>query len=313
MAVLSGLFLIRVIGQVLVTYAGVSWLPERAHWQSGLLPYPVLLASQIVILAVMARISRDAWRGRGWFVVPRPAVGRFVRIASVVYFAAMVVRYAVTMALHPDWFPFEHSIPTVFHCILATYLFLYSGFLGGEDGHGRGRRILWSIDMQPIPTRSLRGRLACYLPCTDGTGRTVGSWRRLPVAVACSVGYLILSWALFVPLSYDDGGKYKIDEERVDPYIYRIPDLSDDFFHALRSLVTAPFLNHDSLQLIYVTLLVMLFGVIFEVREGPRTAVLVFFGSTFFAAIFGGVLLHLIYPELWEASYLEPVVDLGAR
>ena len=150
-----------------------------------------------------------------------------------------------------------------------------------------------------------RGRLASYMPWTDGTGRTVGSWRRLPVAVAWSVGYLSLSWLLFVPLSYDDGGKYKIDEERVDPYIYRVPDLSEDFFHALRSLVTAPFLNHDSVQLIYVTLLMLLFGVIFEVREGARTAALIFFGSTFFAAIFGGILLHLIYPELWGASFLE--------
>lgn len=144
-----------------------------------------------------------------------------------------------------------------------------------------------------------------FVPWTDGTGRTVGSWRRLPLAVAYSVGYLILSWVLFVWLSYDDGGKHEIDEERVDPYIYRVPDLSDDVFHALRSLVTAPFLNHDSLQLIYVTLLMLLFGVIFEIREGLRTAVLVFFGSTFFAAIVAGVLLHVIYPELWDASFLE--------
>ena len=152
---------------------------------------------------------------------------------------------------------------------------------------------------------AVRDRLAPYVPWSDGSGRIVGSWRRLPRAVACSIGYLILSWALFVPLSYDDGGKYKIDEERVDSYIYRVPDLSEDLIHALRSLATAPFLNHDSLQLIYVTLLMLLFGVIFEIREGPRTAVLVFFGSTFFAAIVGGVLLHVIYPDLWDASFLE--------
>jgi hypothetical protein len=118
---------------VLVTYAGVSWLPEKAHWQSGLLPYPVLLAFQFVILAVMAGIAREAWRGRGWFVAPRLRFRRILRVASIVYFAAMIVRYVVTMALHPDWFPFEHSIPTFFHCLLATYLFLYGGLLSGED------------------------------------------------------------------------------------------------------------------------------------------------------------------------------------
>ncbi len=308
MTALSGLFLLRVIGQVLVTYGGVSWLPEKAHWQSGLLPYPVLLASQVVILTVMAGIARDTWRGFGRFIAPRPGLSHYLRIASVVYFAAMVVRYVVTMALHPDWFPFEHSIPTFFHCLLASYLFLYSALLAGGVGSSDSRSSFASVARRQArtPRTSLRTRLAPYLPWTDGTGRTVGSWRYLPVVVACSVGYLILSWLLFVPLSYDDGGgKYRIDEERVDPYIYRIPDLSEDFFHALRSLLTAPFLNHDGLQLIYVTLLMLLFGVIFEIREGPRTTVLVFFGSTFFAAIFGGVVLHLIYPELWGASFLE--------
>lgn len=313
MTVLVGLFLLRVIGQVLVTYAGVAWLPGRGHWQSGLLPYPALLVFQIVILAVMFGIARDAWRGHGWFVAARPGVGRFVRAASVVYFAAMLVRYVTTMALHPEWFPFEHSIPTFFHCVLATFLFLYGGLLSGEGPRARTSRRPGRIPMEPtvvtsharVPDHPSHGRLASYLPWTDGSGRSVGSWRRLPLVVGCSVGYLIVSWLLFVPLAYDDGGKYKIDEDRVDPYVYRIPDLSNDVFHALRSLVTAPFLNHDSLQLVYVTLLMLLFGVIFEVREGSRTAVLVFFGSTFFAAVFGGVLLHLVYPEVWDASFLE--------
>lgn len=130
MTVMGGLFVLRVIGQVLVTYPGVSWLPEKAHWQSGLLPYPVLLASQTAILAVMTGIARDAWRGWGWFLAPRSRFGRVVRITSIVYFAAMIVRYVVTMSLHPDWFPFEHSIPTVFHCVLAIYLYLYSGLIG---------------------------------------------------------------------------------------------------------------------------------------------------------------------------------------
>jgi hypothetical protein len=127
----------------------------------------------------------------------------------------------------------------------------------------------------------------------------------MPFVVACSAVYLVVSWFLFVPNSYDDGDKYEIEGDRFDPYVFRVPDLSENLPRALRSLVTAPYINHDSLQLIYVTVLVLLFGVIFEVREGPLTTVLVFFGTTFVAAVIGGVLLHLIYPELWEASFLE--------
>jgi hypothetical protein len=150
-----------------------------------------------------------------------------------------------------------------------------------------------------------RGRIAQFLPWADGTGRAVGSWRRLPLTVACSAVYLVVSWLLFVPFAYDAGDKYKIDGDRVEPYVFQVPDLSENFPKALRSLLTAPFINHDSLQLVYVTVLVLLFGVIFEVREGPLTTVLVFFGTTFAAAVIGGALLHLIYPELWGASFLE--------
>jgi len=108
-----------------------------------------------------------------------------------------------------------------------------------------------------------------------------------------------------VPLSYDDGGKYKIDEDRVGAYVFRVPDLSEDLPHAVVSLLTAPFLNHDSVQLVYVTLLVLLFGAVFEAREGARRTVLVFFGTTFAAAVSGGILLHLLYPEVWGGQFLE--------
>jgi hypothetical protein len=150
-----------------------------------------------------------------------------------------------------------------------------------------------------------RGRVAQFLPWADGSGREIGSWRRLPQMAVCSLGYLIIAWCLFVPLARKDGDKYQLDGDRFEPFMFRVPDLSENLLRALRSLVTAPFLNHDSLQLVYVTALVLLFAVIFEVREGPLTTALVFFGSTLAAAVIGGVLLHLIYPELWDTSVLE--------
>jgi hypothetical protein len=44
-------------------------------WQSGLLPYPVLLASQIVVLTFMTMICVDFVRQRGFFVEPHPRGG----------------------------------------------------------------------------------------------------------------------------------------------------------------------------------------------------------------------------------------------
>ena len=67
MALLGGLFCLRVIDQVLVTYAQVGWLPAVEHWQSGLLPYWALLASQVAILCLMGAMIAGVWRGQGPF------------------------------------------------------------------------------------------------------------------------------------------------------------------------------------------------------------------------------------------------------
>ena len=141
MALLAALFAVRTLGQLAVTYGGVTFLPPVEQWQSGLLPYPALLASQAIILLLLALVTRDVWRGRGPFAVSRPRLGTALAWFSAAYALAMVVRYAVTMALRPEWRWFGHAIPVAFHLVLATYLFLSSRVVRGrpETGkHGRG-------------------------------------------------------------------------------------------------------------------------------------------------------------------------------
>lgn len=127
LAALAFLFFLRVLGQVAVAFFGVVWLPPMEEWYSGLLVYPVLLPVQVLILAVQALMIRDFWRGSGSFVKPRARVGRAVRWFSYVYFAGMIVRYAVTMSLRPErrWLG-QGTIPIVFHCVLAVYLFVFA-------------------------------------------------------------------------------------------------------------------------------------------------------------------------------------------
>jgi hypothetical protein len=57
------LFTLRVIGQLLVALGWVSFLPPMTEWQSGLLPYAWLLASQFVIIIVCAKVCADLARG----------------------------------------------------------------------------------------------------------------------------------------------------------------------------------------------------------------------------------------------------------
>ena len=129
---LTGLFGLRVVGQLLVAGGWADWLPSFEQWQSGLLPYPALLASQLVILSLMGTIEWQVWHGRGPLAVPRPRLARWLRRFSYLYAGSMVVRYAVTMALVPEWRWFGHTIPSVFHCVLAAWIFTYALVLTGD-------------------------------------------------------------------------------------------------------------------------------------------------------------------------------------
>lgn len=125
--VLSGLtllFLARVLGQVLVACLDIPFLPPMSAWYSGLLPYPVLLPAQVLILLVQGKIDADAWRGRGLFAFPRPRAGRVLTWLAWAYAAAMLVRYAITRS---------HLIPVAFHLVLAGHLLVLGRAMSARD------------------------------------------------------------------------------------------------------------------------------------------------------------------------------------
>jgi hypothetical protein len=128
LSVLGLAFLGRVLGQVIVLLFEPRWLPPMVEWYSGLLPYPLLLPSQIAILFLQAWISRDLWRGSGRFAERWPRFGLGLRWLSIVYFAGMVARYALTMTWHPERRWFTGTIPIFFHYVLAAYLFVWSRY-----------------------------------------------------------------------------------------------------------------------------------------------------------------------------------------
>ena len=121
---LLALFTLRVLGQLLV-FAGVApFLPPMDEWQSGLLPYPVLLASQMVILAILATVCAHFARGDGYFVRSKKWLGTPLWIIGWLYAIGMIVRYAL---LRRD------AIPVVFHIFLASFLLVVA------EHHRRGR------------------------------------------------------------------------------------------------------------------------------------------------------------------------------
>ena len=104
--ILLTLFILRVLGQLIVVLFAPSWLPPMEAWYSGLMSYPLLLPSQIVIIALMI------------FMIRRPPAFRVpILIFATIYALAMIVRYAILRT---------HEIPVAFHLVLATFLFVYA-------------------------------------------------------------------------------------------------------------------------------------------------------------------------------------------
>jgi uncharacterized protein len=127
------LLFFRISGQILVVLRAPRWLPPMEQWQSGLLPYPILLCGQAVVFTLMVWISANAVRGSGVFVDPRrPAAGLVIVGLSGIYFGWMIVRYIVRMLRRPDQRWFGGTIPIVFHCVVALFLFTFGRYHAGR-------------------------------------------------------------------------------------------------------------------------------------------------------------------------------------
>jgi len=132
LALLTALFFLRVLGQALVAYASVGWLPAMQHWASGLIPYPALLAIQIVMLVVMIKISTDIWRSKGFFATPQLSSARLLIGFSAIYSGSMVLRYVLTMIFQPEMRWLGSAIPIFFHFVLAAFIYTLGRFQSHE-------------------------------------------------------------------------------------------------------------------------------------------------------------------------------------
>jgi len=128
LAALTVLFALRVLGQALVAFFGVVWLPAMNQWFSGMIPYPALLVFQILMLILMIKISIDVWRACGIFGAPRRHWHNFLIKFSVAYAALMALRYGLTMILYPEMRWFSGTIPIFFHFVLAAFIYVIADY-----------------------------------------------------------------------------------------------------------------------------------------------------------------------------------------
>lgn len=112
------LFAFRVAAQLVQYASTVVFLPPFEAWQGSGLSYPVLLTSQLLILALMAwgtnTVSRRVGASR--------RVGSWLVTLGSVYFGSMTARLVLglTILAHVAWF--AKPLPALFHMVLAGYV-----------------------------------------------------------------------------------------------------------------------------------------------------------------------------------------------
>lgn len=147
------LFILRVVGQILVAFFNVPFLPPMADWYSGLIPYPLLLFCQFAIIALFGKICIDFAGLGGHFAVPDRKLGVALTRFGMLYVSAMMIRYALLLGTHPHEIWVRGCIPIVFHWVLASFLLVLA------DYHHRASSVVSRRNVDTMPILSTAGAI----------------------------------------------------------------------------------------------------------------------------------------------------------
>jgi hypothetical protein len=89
---------------------------------SGLLPYPYLLSSQVLILICMSSVIHTLGMGTRFWQSSYPRLGLTLKVFAWIYLLVMVIRFGVYCfkQFHGQVF-LGGWIPPVFHWVLAAF------------------------------------------------------------------------------------------------------------------------------------------------------------------------------------------------
>ena len=120
---LTLLFGLRILAQPLAQL--VPALPGFNAWHGGVLPYPVLLLSQLAIAAMM--INTNLRLGRG-AIMPHSRLGRWLAWLGSLYFAGMLLRLVLGQTRYAGSPWLDRPLPTLFHLVLAAWILLLARY-----------------------------------------------------------------------------------------------------------------------------------------------------------------------------------------
>ena len=140
MLALTGLFVARVLAQLVQAIHPLPLLPPFEAWHGALLPYPLLVAFQAAIALLLAI---GLWRVKTDAIAPAPWKYATCFTAGGVYFSFMAFRLVAGLTLFADHPWFSKSLPALFHLVLASFIlmlghYLYKRALYRRAGDGCG-------------------------------------------------------------------------------------------------------------------------------------------------------------------------------
>lgn len=121
----AGLFAFRVIAQLFSLIYPSQFLPSFESWHGGVLPYPFLLMTQLLILFWLIITAKQIFLNA---LTPRRRLGIAVILFAGLYFSAMLLRLILGLTIMSDHRWFASILPACFHLALASYLLLYGHF-----------------------------------------------------------------------------------------------------------------------------------------------------------------------------------------
>ncbi len=180
LGLLALLFVGRVVAQLIQFLHPVEVLPRFEEWQSGALPYEVLVVVQMGIVAGQLRVVGAVSRGQRLL---GQEWRRIISAFAVIYLAVMVFRLiaGLTFASGGGWL--DARLPTVFHLVLAAYLLLWMHHeSGGREAVKSvglavaGKRAPWATRVLLYPVVSIGACVAFYLMDRSGTSAAVAAY-----------------------------------------------------------------------------------------------------------------------------------------
>ena len=174
LALLAVLFVGRVVVQLIQYFHPVDVLPGFEEWQSGALPYAVLVALQLVIVAGQLRVVRAVGRGQRLL---RQEWRRAVSAFAAIYLGVMAFRLIAGLTFATDGGWLDARLPTIFHLVLATFLVTW---MHHESGGWARPQVAPQVLLYPLV--SIGACVAFYLLDRSGIPTAVAAYSPIVVA-----------------------------------------------------------------------------------------------------------------------------------